>query len=256
MYILILTAALILLFLLLIRPSSKKRREAQTFCRHPFAHRGLHSREIPENTLSAFRRAREESVGIELDVRLTKDKEPIVFHDETLLRAAGMNTRISDITYAELKTIPLFNTKETIPHLAESIQEAGGTPLLIEIKAEFDCAEICEKTADLISGYPGEIAVESFSPLVLRWFAKNRPAVLRGQLSSRFKDPDAKAIPLWERILITSLITNIIAKPDFIAYDIRNKHQPAFLLCRKIFCTPYLYWTVKGGKKENCIFEN
>ena len=175
MYILILAAALILLFLLLIRPSSKKRREAQTFCRHPFAHRGLHSREIPENTLPAFRRAREESVGIELDVRLTKDKEPIVFHDETLLRAAGMNTRISDITYAELKTIPLFNTKETIPHLAEAIQEAGGTPLLIEIKAEFDCAEICEKTADLISGYPEKSPSNPSPPSSLDGLLKTAP---------------------------------------------------------------------------------
>ena len=253
---LLLIVALVIIFLLAVRPSAKQRAKAEAFCKNAFAHRGLHSLGIPENTIPAFRSARKAGVGIELDVRLTKDEEVVVFHDETLLRAAGQHTKISDLTYAELQTIPLFNTEETIPLLEDVLKEAGGVPLLVEIKAYFECGKLCEKTADLLTAYQGEYAVESFSPVSLRWFARNRPAVLRGQLSSRFKDAEAKVIPLWERIVITNLLANFLARPDFLAYDVRNKHQPVFLLCRKLFRTPYLYWTVKGGKKENCIFEN
>ena len=252
---LLLPALLILLWLFCIRPYKNRRAKAEAFCKNAFAHRGLHGT-VPENTLPAFAKARENSVGIELDVRLTKDKEVVVFHDETLLRAAGLDRKISDLTYAELKTIPLFGSEETVPLLSEAVREADGVPLLVEIKAYIDCAELCEKTCLILQGYKGPLAIESFSPIALRWFAKNRPEYLRGQLSSRFKDREAKAIPLWQRLLITNLLTNFLAKPDFLAYDIRNKHQISLQLCKKIYHVPVLYWTVQCGEKEGCIFEN
>ena len=242
----------VFLFLFLIHPHGKRRKDAAVLCRNSFAHRGLHG-DFPENTLPAFRLARETGVGIELDVRLTKDGEVVVFHDETLLRAAGLDVKISDLTYAELKAIPVFNSKETIPLFSDALKAAGDVPLLVEIKAYFDCAELCEKTADILESYPGLAAVESFSPLAVRWFAKNRPQFLRGQLSSRFKDKEAKTIPLWERVLITNLLTNFLAKPDFLAYDVRNRNQISFFICKKLFRVPVLYWTVKGRKED--IFE-
>lgn len=254
MYALLIISALVILYLFCISPAFGRRTEAKAFCKNAFAHRGLHGT-VPENTLPAFRLAKEAGVGVELDVRLTKDGEVVVFHDEDLLRAAEKEGKISDMTYAQLQSVRLFGSEETIPLLSDVLREAEGVLLLVEIKAYFDCAELCKKTADLLDGYPGFAAVESFSPLALRWFAKNRPEFLRGQLSSRFKDEEATVIPLWERVLISSLLTNFLAKPDFIAYDVRNKNQISFLLCQKLFQTPVLYWTVKGGKKEGCIFE-
>ena len=50
------------------------------------------------------------------------------------------------------------------------------------------------------------------------------------------------------------MVSNFLAKPDFIAYDVRNKNQLSFLLCRKLFRVPYLLWTVKGAG-EGMIFE-
>jgi len=62
------------------------------------AHRGLH-RDVPENTLEAFRRAIELGVdGIETDVRLSRDGLPVLFHD----RLAPDGREVADLTAAEL----------------------------------------------------------------------------------------------------------------------------------------------------------
>ena len=252
MYLLLISAAAVL-YLFLIHPSGKRRREAKAFCKNSFAHRGLYGA-VPENTLASFENARNAGYGIELDVQLTKDGEVVVFHDETLLRAAGRADKIADLSLAELKSIPLFGSEETIPLLAEALEAADGAPLLVEIKGTFAVDELCRKTADLLESYKGPVAVESFSPVAVRWFSKNRPQFLRGQLSSRFRDAEGRKVPFFQRVIVSSMVSNFLAKPDFIAYDVRNKNQLSFLLCRKLFRVPYLLWTVKGTG-EGMIFE-
>jgi glycerophosphoryl diester phosphodiesterase len=69
------------------------------------AHRGA-SAAAPENTLAAFRKGLEEGAdGVEFDVRLTRDGVPVVFHDSTLSRVAGIDRRIADLNYKELADI-------------------------------------------------------------------------------------------------------------------------------------------------------
>ena len=69
------------------------------------AHRGA-SAEAPENTLAAFRRAIELGAdGVEFDVRLAADGVPVVIHDATLERTAGLKRRIADLTSDELAKI-------------------------------------------------------------------------------------------------------------------------------------------------------
>ena len=46
----------------------------------PIAHRGLHNKDIPENSLSAFKNAIEHGYAIEIDLQITKDNKIIVFH--------------------------------------------------------------------------------------------------------------------------------------------------------------------------------
>ena len=75
---------------------------------HPirFAHRG--SRVLwPENTLYAFERAIEDMSYryLELDVRLTADRIPVVFHDATLDRTTDGTGKVADHTLADLKPI-------------------------------------------------------------------------------------------------------------------------------------------------------
>ena len=50
----------------------------------PIAHRGLHDKDHPENSISAFARAIDEGYPIELDVQLIADGTVVVFHDHTV----------------------------------------------------------------------------------------------------------------------------------------------------------------------------
>ena len=60
---------------------------------YEFKHRGLH-KNVPENSLSAFRKALYRNMPIELDVRITKDSKLVVFHDANLKRMTGIDKKI------------------------------------------------------------------------------------------------------------------------------------------------------------------
>lgn len=73
------------------------------------AHRGFSSR-YPENTLIAFKKALEAGAdGVELDVRMTKDKEAVIFHDETIDRLTDGTGRVDSFTLKELKSYPIVH---------------------------------------------------------------------------------------------------------------------------------------------------
>jgi glycerophosphoryl diester phosphodiesterase len=75
--------------------------------RHPWciAHRGAR-KEAPENTRSAFLRALSYPVdGIELDVQMSADGIPVLYHDRTLQRAGGGRRRIADLTLDQLRLL-------------------------------------------------------------------------------------------------------------------------------------------------------
>jgi glycerophosphoryl diester phosphodiesterase len=98
------------------------------------AHRGDHdNREIFENTLEAFDRAKARGIwGIEFDIRWTKDLHPVVSHDADLRRVFGAQTKIHQMSLADLKS-----ECPQIPSLEEMIPRYGHqVHLMVEIKAE------------------------------------------------------------------------------------------------------------------------
>ena len=99
-----------------------------------YAHRGA-SAECPENTLAAFRRAIALGVdGIELDIHLSSDGEPVVIHDETVDRTTNGSGPVAGLTVAELRALNA-GQGEYVPTLAEVLDVvAGRAHLNIEIK--------------------------------------------------------------------------------------------------------------------------
>ncbi|MEX2014377.1 MAG: glycerophosphodiester phosphodiesterase family protein, partial [Candidatus Saccharimonadales bacterium] len=88
----------------------------------------------PENTLKSIEAAKKNKVdAIEIDVRATKDKKLIVFHDESLLRMTGVSKQTNELTMQELKKIKLVSG-DKIPTLEEAFKKAGNTPLVVEGK--------------------------------------------------------------------------------------------------------------------------
>src|ERR1041385_5287703 len=92
------------------------------------AHRGA-SAVAPENTMVAFRAAIAAGAdGIEFDVRLTRDGIPVIIHDSTLRRTAGVAARVADLDWTELQRVDVGSwftrsgnsfPNETIPSLEE-----------------------------------------------------------------------------------------------------------------------------------------
>lgn len=215
-----------------------------------YAHRGLHdnSGNAPENSLAAIRKAVFMGYGIEFDVQLTRDRIPVVFHDENLKRVCGVDGNVRDYTYEELQAFPLLNSNERIPLLADVLKTVEGrVPLIIEIKIHENPDEVCAKADELISAYTGPYCIESFDPRAVAWYKKNRPDVIRGQLSSCFSKP-GKPEKL-SHLLVHYLITNVIARPDFIAYDHKHKHNISRVLCRKHFEALSVAWTVRSQQE-------
>ena len=97
------------------------------------AHRGF-SADYPENTMLAFAKALEAGCdGIELDVHLTKDKEIVIIHDESVDRTTNGNGFIQDMTLAELRRFDA-GRGEHIPTLDEYFDLVQNTDILSNIE--------------------------------------------------------------------------------------------------------------------------
>lgn len=247
LWIFFLVLLLFLLWVWTICPNLKRRHTARDKLQPCYAHRGLYDAETPENSLAAFRKAKEKGLGIELDVRLTIDKQVVVIHDKTLLRPAGVDKKVCEVSYNELHNLFIFNSEEKIPLFSEVLEAMKDVPLLVEIKNEENGKEICPLVADLLNRYQGNYCIESFNPFDLYWFRKNRPEVIRGQLTTGF-DKDGPNI--FIQFLLKNLITNCFARPDFLSYDFNHRHQLSFLIARHLYRTPALGWTIHPDTKE------
>lgn len=223
----------------------------------PIAHRGLHTGELPENSIAAFRNAIEHNRPIEMDVRTIDDGTVIVFHDDKLARMTGSDGYASTLKKADLDTLRLGGTDEKIPTFEEFLIEINGrTPLLIELKNEGKIGELESKVLQMLKGYTGEYAVQSFNPYSMGYFKDNAPDILRGQLSCTF---DKKSMGYIKRTFLSKLKMNHISCPDFISYDI-NALPNKYVTKTKL---PVLAWTVRSKTEaekaatccNNIIFE-
>ena len=137
----------------------------------PVAHRGLHDDKLPENSMPAFEAAIQHGFTIEIDVHLSSDGHLVVFHDDNLRRVCGVDKKVARCTLAELKTMRLKGTDNSIPTFDEFLQLVDGkVGILCEIKGlnPYDnriAAAVCER----VKTYKGEIALQSFNYGAVRY---------------------------------------------------------------------------------------
>ena len=204
----------------LLAPGTVTKRQKAPFYGRNFAHRGLHceDRSVPENSLEAFRLASRAGYGAEMDVRLTKDGQVVVFHDDTLERMCGVPGRVDEKSYDELKLLTLAGTSQRIPLLTEVLETYGGRgPLIVEIKTGPRNRELCEKTYAILSDYPGEVCIESFNPMIVRWFRLHGKDLVRGQLATQTWEYD-DSVSKPTAFLLSHCLLNFLSRPQFIAY--------------------------------------
>lgn len=228
----------------------------------PVAHRGYHhlTRSAPENTLAAFSAAAVEGFAIELDVQLSADGQVVVFHDDDLERTAGVKKPVDALRYADLASYPLMGTNERIPLLTTVLDTvAGRVPIMVEIKNfRIDVGELEQATSKVLRPYDGPLAIISFNPLALQWFAEHHPHLLRGQVSGSLRDSTVGADI---KGMLRDLQFNSISQPDFVSYQLSELPRQAVTDWRKT--GPVLAWTVRGEEDrrraselaDNIVFE-
>lgn len=172
------------------------------------AHRGLYNnKDIPENSIKAFKKAITHNEIIELDIHLTKDNKIVVFHDDKLDRMTKEKGNIKDYTLEELSLLKLLNTDSTIPSLEDVLRLVDGkVPLLIELKDDKNKNYRLERElSKLLDNYNGIFFIQSFKPSSLIYFRIFRNKYIRGLLISKRSILVYKSLKLFK-----------MCKPDFI----------------------------------------
>jgi glycerophosphoryl diester phosphodiesterase len=158
-------------------------------------HRGA-AAHAPENTLAGFACAVRLGVRwIELDVQLTADGVPVVFHDDRLDRTTDGHGLLVEMSLADLRRLDAGSwfaerfAGERVPTLAEALSflVKQGQGLCLEVKADEALGGPTARAAfaDLAAQWPAEgppCIVSSFAKSALEAMAEVAPACPRGWL--------------------------------------------------------------------------
>lgn len=241
---------LLMLYFLMIMPRVIGRPDTKELRRWLYAHRGLHDNasDAPENSMKAFKKAVEAGFGIELDIQLSKDYIPVVFHDFTLKRVCGAEGKIKDYTYEELQQFRLCESAERIPKFEEVLKLVDGkVPLIVEFKMEFGDMDLCPIADRLLQEYSGLYCMESFNPLGVLWYHLHRKRVVRGQLSDAFlKEGEYRGAMYF---VMQNLLLNFLTRPDFVAYNHRYPDILSRKLCHGLYGNMAAAWTIKSEEE-------
>ncbi len=213
----------------------------------PVAHRGLHDAAagVIENTGSAFAAAIAGGYAIECDLQISADGEAMVHHDATLSRLTDAAGRLDTLTAAELKLVPFKATADAMLSLGELCDlVASRAALVIEIKSRFDGdLRLAERTAAVLAGYPGPVAVMSFDPEPMAALRRRAPRLPRGLVAQRHSDGEARATPA-----LRFAGQALAARLDFLAYRVQDLDGLIPRAARALLGLPVLTWTVRTAE--------
>jgi glycerophosphoryl diester phosphodiesterase len=225
----------------------------------PIAHRGLHdaAKGIVENSLAAARAAVAGRYAIECDVQLSADGEAVVFHDDTLERLTGAPGRLGARTLAELTRLTLLGGAETLPPLARLLETvAGRAPLVVELKSRFDGdLSLARRVAELVAGYGGPLALESFDPGPIAFLRAEGPALGVGHIplgmvaQARYDADEWRELPAPRRAELEHWLHFSRTRPDFLSFNVLDTPHAVTVLFREGLKRPVTVWTVRSAER-------
>jgi len=217
----------------------------QYFDQTPFVHKPWiigHRGDINacENSVEGIVKADENDADYaEIDVQLSKDKVPVVIHDESLTRLAKLNKKVKDMNYSELKQLTIYSrgyeshisTLDEVIKAAKNCQNKIG--LLIELKAADDFYELADKIIEVVENnhFEKKAIFMSFDLDVLEYMEEKRPEwwigyCVYGSLGKINWDLHMKFLAVEE-----------------------NRINTAFLQQARNYCIPVYVWTVEDESK-------
>jgi glycerophosphoryl diester phosphodiesterase len=192
------------------------------------AHRG-YPRRYPENTLAGIEAAIAAGARwVEVDVQLTRDLVPVLFHDETLRRVCGADGAVAGFAFAELKRFPAAErgrfgdrfAREPIPALAELaalLARHAAVTAFVELKREaldrFGIGTVLTRVGRSLHAVRDRCVLISFSlgavteakragwrvgAVIERWPERKQKALV--QLAPEFLFCDMKGLPWWGKL--------------------------------------------------------
>lgn len=227
------------------------------FLTRPIAHRGLHNKAegVIENSPTAFAAAIAAGYPIELDLQLSRDGVPMVFHDDTLNRLTAETGAVRHRDSAELQALTIKGGTDRIPTLAQVLEQVNGAvPLLIELKdqhgamGETDGA--LERSAlDVLTGYDGAFALMSFNPSMVAKVSELSPNTPRGIIGCAWRKIDEPHVPVDRRAELATIPGFEDMDADFLSHDHTNLDSPRVeqLKARGV---PILCWTIRSAEQE------
>ena len=214
-------------------------------------HRGKHSEIVVENTMEAFQGAVDDNLGIEFDVRLTKDEIVVISHDDNLKRVYGVDKNISESTYEEINRL----SKGKIPVFTEFLKFIDGrVPLMVEVKS-LKVGKLEEKVVEILKNYKGKFVVVSFNPFCLRYFRKRAPEMIRGQLSYSYNKGNHGKI---KKFILSRMLLNVYSRPHFISYGLEDVDLKLLAKWKKkgYFIIGWPYKDEKDKEKLSKVYDN
>jgi len=220
------------------------------FLARPFAHRGLHGPERPENSRAAVRAAVAAGRGIEIDLQPSSEGVPMVFHDRDLARMTGQTGPVRGRTAAELGAMRLEGGDEGIPTFAEVLEiVAGRVPLAVEIKDQSGemgptDGALERAAAAAARGYDGPIAFMSFNPHAVAAVAEAAPDVPRGLITCAFRPEHWEGLPAARAAELARIGDLARTGAAFVSHGHRDLAMPRVAEV-KAAGLPILTWTVR-----------
>ena len=155
------------------------------------AHRGGGC-EVAENSLAGILHGIEVGSDIvEFDVRATKDGVVVLLHDEDLMRVAGVDRKLAEVSFAELQKLQIFH-KEPFVTFDEVLEQTKKTRCFVEIKE----VDIVSKVMGTIAKYEAfnRCTIISFFEEALVKAKRIEPKIQTGLIYYRGKIETAKEI--------------------------------------------------------------
>jgi|GEM_PF-169009 len=205
-----------------------------------------------ENTLQAFKNSSEIADVFEMDIRLSKDKEVIIFHDSDFKRLFNKEDSIENLNFSELKNMLLNNNlKDSAVTRLEDLLKTYNKLMVVELKGQED--ELIKKAGDLFEKYNrwNQVIVSSENYKVTKKFRKLYP---RAITSAAYDE-----VVLF--LIFNTFFASSLYKADFEFFIIPEEQYGIRIFKNSIVKAlnkaniPIFIWTINDSNKLNSLLK-